>query len=111
MPRITPTRLELHKLVHHRDERKGQLLLLEDLDYFEHEIIIKEIFGENITVEDPYPRYATVLSEWGVMCPHPAKKRTSGTGPWFHCGCCDSTVINHVSMVPAKRKKRADSGG
>ena len=98
------TRLEEHKVKFELDERRGQLLRIDELTGDELAIINSSFF-ERIrrvtpeTLEEMYQVYLTTLHEWGVMCPHPMERRDyENTGPddsrWYNCGLCKASVIH-----------------
>jgi hypothetical protein len=81
-PRGTPTRLELHRLKHLQANRRGPLLTIHELSDEEKEILNVELMKdvrvqrlgsihekESTAIWDA--AYLDVLSEFGVMCPHP----------------------------------------
>jgi hypothetical protein len=80
--RGTPTRLELHRLKHLQANRRGPLLTVHELSDEEKEILNSELMQdvrvqrlgairEKESTEIWDAAYLDVLSEFGVMCPHP----------------------------------------
>jgi hypothetical protein len=87
-----PTRLERHKLIYHRNGKKGPLLSREQLSPEELALISSDFFAEvrRNPGSDPYAIYSQVISDWGVMCHHPESCRVnvSEARRWFYCKSC-----------------------
>lgn len=93
------TRLELHKRRFELEERRGELIRLEELTGDEL-VILNNSFFERIRqrgaedLDEMYSMYVGVLHEWGVMCPHPMDRREySWDGRWYDCSLCNAAVI------------------
>ena len=107
--------MELHRLKFHRDMKRGKLLRFDDLSVDERAVISKDIFSalhRGSGSRDPYEVVAEILDGWGIMCTHPAAKRTyegkRRTDPslyrWFECDACSCAVRND-EYVPRVGKK------
>jgi hypothetical protein len=82
----------------------GNLMQIEDLEPADMARIAKEVFGLSKKSGDQYGSYIKVLSKYGVMCPHPLKKRLyEGIKSsdkflydyrWYSCEMCGCSVIN-----------------
>lgn len=106
-----PTRLELHRAKFHKDGKKAPMLPVAVLDQEENTLIANDLMSrlralsatQEPTPDLHYKTYAEVLSDWGVMCPHPTDKRLYDGSKiftetdmfrWFDCTMCGCAVIN-----------------
>lgn len=100
-----PTRLDLHRAKFHQQKKMIPLLLVSDLSEEECDIIASEVFKlKKISDEENIQNlYFYILSDFGVMCPHPQEERRyEGTrqkqineiGNWYKCLLCHCLVLN-----------------
>lgn len=115
-----PTRVELHRLKFHWSKKTIPLLQFHALDEEEKRLIADEVFAEikKQGMDSRYGAYIHVLSEWGIVCPHPQETRlyrdvvtkTHSDFPltnfrYYECMVCECMCINeHFSREVEKRK-------
>lgn len=95
-------------------KRVGPRLRVEDLSHEDTQVIYRAFMEDgrlsSASTNEEYCRiYCSILSSYGVMCPHPVTFREYDDGSkmktsvvfderrWFHCPICDSFVINKMS--------------
>lgn len=77
------------------------MLRLEDLSPDEYQQVTRDFLaeskGHDLTDLDAiYHVYLSVLSSWGIICPHPLGYRKydlSSDGRWFDCTICGAACI------------------
>jgi hypothetical protein len=102
--KLTPSRLELHRMKFHHLEGKCELLSIYELDEYEKDLLQQELL-KNVKVkrltftndedEEIYDKaFFDVCSEWGVMCVHPTYrvKKLENTVGW-HCDLCGCSIL------------------
>lgn len=94
------SRLESHRRNFELNDRRGDLLRLDELTADEVGMV-NSTFFERVHKEPPedldsmYKVYIETLHEWGIMCPHPVERRRfSLCNRWYDCALCQATVIN-----------------
>lgn len=113
-----PTKLDLHRAKYHMSNI--ELLLYYELEEEDRSRISSEFFAliKRSPELDHYTVFSELLSEWGVMCPHPQDQRLysgrekmlmhSDKHRWFFCSCCRTNVM---CFVPKAKAQKAKSSG
>lgn len=88
------TRLDEHAAEYAKNRGMGRLLRLEDMDSEDMARVAGEIFRRmGRTDDDLYSSYLEILVKYGIMCPHPKRKRIGINDAWFECGMCGCLVM------------------
>lgn len=115
-----PSRLERHRLAFIARGRKGGYLRVSELDRDDMMALSAEVFswfgrkrdlGEG--EPDPYQTYLEVLTDWGIICPHPEELRSPGGSgvahdvdrtPYrsFTCGMCGCPALSEGPWSPGR---------
>jgi len=98
----------------------GPLMKVEDVDEENMSIIAGEIFRLSKLVEDPYDAYVQIISKYGIICPHPQRKRLydgcfrSDTPiaryRWYNCEMCQCSVFNEHWMWRVREEEKKAHG-
>ncbi len=105
------TRIEIHRETFVKNDRRGELIRIEQLEPAEIAIVNSSFLekcrdGQVVDIEQIYQAYAQTLHLWGIMCPHPQSQRLyegwfKTDAPvrfeesrWFDCKLCGAAVIN-----------------
>lgn len=109
-PRGKPTRLERHRLKFINNNRIGELLRLCDLEPEEKKLVQSEVVQDARVAGIDFSQdgdefkfdkvYLEVLTEWGVMCPHPVSSiEKSHSSRAVKCGVCGCLLIGDAEYV------------
>ncbi len=110
-----PTRLELHRLKYNQNGRRGPLLTIRDLDDQEKEIINREVlqdvrvkridFTGDMDEQIFDEVQMSVLSEYGVMCPHPEYSLSPSKVHGSRCNVCGCCLLQPLRTKSKAAKK------
>ncbi len=116
--RNKPTRLELHRLKYNQNGQRGPLLTVWDLDNSEKKIINREILQDTRVKRIDFTGdmdeqifdevQMGVLSEYGVMCPHPEYSLKKSSHPKAAlCEVCGALVVGWSHGWRTKLRRKA----
>lgn len=107
-----PTRLERHRIAFISRKRRGAYLRVFDLTTDEMADLSDQVFSwfsrkrelTPGTETDPHQTYLEVLTDWGIICPHPEDMRSPGGSGvahdagqtsvrWLRCLMCGCTFL------------------
>jgi hypothetical protein len=94
------SRLSSHRSKLRKNGGWGELISYSELSSQEKLFISSQVMAmvRRLPKDDPYSIFASVLYSWGIMCPHPAAKRTQ-MRTCYHCGSCDAYVLPLVKDI------------
>jgi hypothetical protein len=114
------TRFQEHCEEYLKSGGTGQLMRIEDVDGDDMSQIAGEIFRLAKTMDDPYQAYVSVISKYGIICPHPQKKRLydgrhKSDVPveryrWYDCTMCGCSAFNEHWMWRVRDEEKESIG-
>ena len=112
------TKFEKHVEDFQNGKGTGNLLAIEDIDPKDMAVVAAKIFVGISDAKDEnemYCTYLSVLSAYGIMCPHPQHKRLysgwlSSKEPlldygWYTCTMCNCSAINEYRIRKIREEK------
>lgn len=97
--RASTARLTQHRDAVRESGHTTQLLSVVDLTAAEKLLLFETVIARSHAEEigigtgEFYRLYTSVLTEWGVMCPHPDPTLTVRDSGWAVCGSCGCIVV------------------